>query len=270
MKKVFPLLTLLTFSLIPLANEFWIQPEKFIYKWNETINIRFYTGDDFEEIKKDDGSSRIDALVIYFDDVKDDMSDYITDEKGDSIQLKLLNEGTAQVVYSSKNIKLKMEPAEFNTYQLKRELSEILAYRKRRNELDSSGNFYHQQCAKTIFQVGNRYNNTYKLETSAPLDFIPQQNPYNLNDADSLEVKILFQNEPLANHLIRIKQKLDLKIFQFSLYSDKMGIIKIPVASYGVWMLNATIIEKLPIDNNSVSSETRWQSFTGSLTWGYQ
>ena len=270
MKRIFPLLTLLTYSLIPLANEFWIQPDKFIYKWNETINVRFFRGEKFEEEKSEANSSGNDALEIYFDDVKDNMSDYISDENNDSIQLKLLNEGTAQVVYNSKNIKLKMEPAGFNAFLQKRELSEILAYRKRRNELDSTGHFYHHQCAKTIFQVGNRFNNTYKLETSAPVDFIPQQNPYNLKNADSLEVKIHFQNEPLVNHLISVMQKVNLKTIQSSVYSDKMGIIKIPVARHGVWMLHTTIIEKILVNKNAVSSETRWQRYTGSLTWGYQ
>lgn len=270
MKRIFPLLKLLTFSLIPIANEVWILPEKFIYKWNETINIRFFTGEHFEKEKKEFSSLGIESLQIYFDDVKDDMSFQQNDKNGDSIQMKLLNEGTAQVVFNSRKIKLEMEPDEFNSFLAKQDLSEILSYRKRRNELDSPGNFYYQHCAKTIFQVGNHYNNTYKLRTSLPLDFIPLQNPYNLKNADSLEIKILFQNEPLANHLIKVLQNVNLNTFQSSVYSNNMGITKIPVTRDGVWKLSATLIDKILVDDNSVSSETPWQRYTGSLTWGYQ
>ena len=91
MKRIFPLLTLLTLSLIPLANECWLQPDKFIYKWNETINIRFFTGENFEGKTWTNGSKGDASLSIYFDGVKDDMTDELTDENNDSFQLKLLD-----------------------------------------------------------------------------------------------------------------------------------------------------------------------------------
>src|ERR1041385_5109493 len=126
MKKKIPLLSLLPFSFIVLAHEFWIQPEKFIYKWNEPINIRFFTGVNFEGINWAGDVSDVNTLEVHFGGVSDDLKTLLSDEKGDSLQLKLLDEGTAMVTFNSINSTIEMEPADFNTYLAQEGLMEIL------------------------------------------------------------------------------------------------------------------------------------------------
>lgn len=270
MKKNIPLLIFLFSTFLLPANEFWLQPDKFLYKWNEPINIRFLVGENFEGENWSGDRTQVNKLEIYFDGVKDDLADVLSDEDGDSLQLKLLDEGTAMVIFNSNNSYIELVAADFNAYLLEEGQTDILELRKRNNEMDSTGREFYQRSVKTIFQVGNRYNNTFKQETSLPVDMIPQQNPYSLKDGDSLEVKILFQKEPLTNHFIRLWQKKNIFSAKFSLLTDENGMIKFPVATEGIWMISTVKMERVTNDENAEPSVTRWQSYKGSCTWGYE
>jgi uncharacterized GH25 family protein len=265
MKKILALIFLLIFSVLLFAHEFWLQPDKFIYKWNDPIHIKFLVGENFEGENWKGDRSRINSLYLYFSGVKDDLSDLLRAEEGDSLVLKLLDEGTAMVIFNSNNSYIELDSSTFNAYLLEDGLNEAFQYRLHHYELDSTGREFYQRSAKTIFQVGKKYNNTYKLETVLPLDIIPQQNPYTLKNGDSLELKILFQQEPLNNHFIKIFQRTKNLILATGMISDENGIIKISIKPKGTWMISAVKMIRLEDDEKA-----QWQSYWGSCTWGYE
>ena len=270
MNRIFTLLTLSHFTLIPPSIECWLQPDKFIYKWNEDINIRLFTGENFEGSDSEDGHSGLATLSVYFDGMKDDLPGDYSDENFDSIQLKILDEGTAMVVYNSFDTLSGMESEEFNVRLEKKGLSKVLDYRKQNNEMNSAGYLNHQQSVKTIFQVGKKYNNTFKIETSLPVDFIPQQNPYSLREGDSLEVLVLFQNEPISKQPIRLWHKKEMRTIITELITNEKGLIKFPVTLEGIWMLSTEKSERQIVIEKTGPIINSWQSFTGSCTWGYE
>ena len=269
MKIICSLLTLLFLSLIPFAQDSWLQTDKFIYKWNEPIRIRFLAGENIENGNPKLGG--IKKLEIYFNGVKDNLSAHIPGDATDSIQIKLLDEGTAMFIFHSNNYYRELDSDKFNKYLLNEKQMNALETRKELDETDSAGRELYQQNAKTIIQVGKRYNDAFKQETSLPVDMLLQQNPYSLKDGDSLEVKILFQKEPLTMHLIRIWQKKNNHTVSSTMHTDENGMIKFPVVKEGIWMISTVKMER--ITNNAAIPEpaaTRWQSYRGSLTWGFQ
>lgn len=270
MNRIFTLLPFLHFILIPPSIEFWLQPDKFIYKWNEEINIRFFTGENFESRDRHDGHSSSATLSVYFDGIKDDLLCDFSDDINDSIQLKILDEGTAMVVYNSSDTLSGMEPEEFNVRLEERGLSKVLDYRKQNNEMNKAGYLYHQQSVKTIFQVGKKNNNTFQIETSLPIDFIPLQNPYSLREGDSLEVLVLFQKEPISKQSIRLWHKNEFQTVITELITNDEGIINFPLTREGIWMLSTEKSERQIVMEKTGPIINSWQSFTGSCTWGYE
>jgi uncharacterized GH25 family protein len=264
-KKI--LLTILLFILTSIlsAHEFWLQPDKFIYKRGDEINIRFNVGENFEGENWSGDTSKIQSLNFYYADVKDDLSPAMGTGKGDSVQLSLLDEGTAMVTFNSKNSFIELDAAKFNTYLLEDGLTNAVEYRKKCNETDSSGHEYYQRSVKSILQVGKVYDTVFRQQTGLPLDIIPQANPYSLKNKEEMTVKILFKNEPLKGTLIKIWNRKKNKTTREELRTNKEGEIRFDVETSGEWMVSCVKMEQLKND-----LKAQWQSYWGSCTWGYK
>src|SRR5438876_1031479 len=86
------------------GHEFWLQPDKFIYKRSETTNIKFLVGENFAGENWNGDRDKVNSLALYFDDVMDKkLNDNLGESKGDSLQLAMLDEGTVMVALNTKN-----------------------------------------------------------------------------------------------------------------------------------------------------------------------
>jgi uncharacterized GH25 family protein len=263
MKKILFPFSLLTLFILLTSHEFWLQPNKYIYDRGEEINIRFVVGENFKGENWQGDSSRINELVIYYGGVKDIISPKLFAEKGDSLQLQQYDEGTSMVTYTSNNSFIELDAKDFNAYLEEDGLYDAIAYRKQHNETDSSGYEFYQRSVKTIFQVGNVKDETYKQTTTLPLDITPLSHPYKIPDGDSLTVKIRFKGDPLANTLIKIWNRQGNETLKWSVTSDKNGLAKFPVTTKGEWMMSCVKMIRI------YDPHTNWQSYWGSCTWGY-
>lgn len=264
MKKIIYLITLFAFFTLLTAHEFWLNPDKFIYNRGEKINIRFFAGEKFEGANWVGNNEKIQSLKLYYGGVSDDLSKIISEEKGDSIELTMVDEGTNLVAFNSTNSFIEQEAGKFNEYLKEDGLYDAIEYRKRNNELDSIGREFYQRCAKTLIQVGNLKDKSYSVTTGLPVDIIPLTNPYSLKKEDLLSVKILFRNVPLANALVKIWHRENDKTEKSEIVSNENGEIKFPLTVSGKWMVSIVKMERLEKD-----TKAQWQSYWGSLTWGY-
>lgn len=265
MKKHFLLpAILLTNSVMPV-HEFWLQPDKFIYKRGETINIRLREGKNFEEKNWTDAKDQLNSLYFYFGGVKDkDLLKAFSDKKGDSIQLALLDEGTALISSNFTNTFIEMQADKFNVYLTENGLTEAIEYRKQNNDTNSAGREYFHRSVKTIFQVGTKTDKTYKQKTDLPIDIIPEDHPYNAANDEKFKVKVLFKGEPFANEKVKVSHRLNNMITQIEYTTDEDGDFKFFFTPVGDWMVSTVKIVRLKND-----SKAEWQSYWGSLTWGY-
>ena len=264
MKRTF-LITAILLLVVPLlAHEFWLQPEKFIYKPGENINVRFWVGEDFDGTNWAGNHDKVKSLQLHLDDLTDDIADQVTAEKGDSLQLSILDEGTPMVTFNSANSFIQLDAAKFNAYLEEDGLTGALDYRRQQQEMDSAGTEYYQRSVKTLLQVGARKSNI-SHPTGLPLDIIPLSNPYALKDNDSLAVKILFQQKPLVNQLVNVWQRLNGKTTRTVYHTDTKGRLSFVVFTSGKWMVST--VEMLHLENDPAA---HWQSYWGSCTWGYE
>jgi uncharacterized GH25 family protein len=264
MKKPILILLFFTFLSSLSAHEFWLSPDKFLYKRGEKINIRFQGGENFEGENWRGNKSKIQSLNLYYGGVRDDLSGYFSEEAGDSLEIQQLDEGTNLVAFNSTNSYIGLDAEKFNAYLQEDGLENVIEYRKQNNETDSMGREFYQRCSKTIFQVGMLKDKTFATHTGLPLDIIPQQNPYQLKNADSLKVKILFLKNPLPNTLIKLWHRDQAVTYKKDLRTDENGECSLPVTLTGKWMVSTIRMER--IENNPTA---QWQSYHGSLTWGY-
>lgn len=204
MKKIiYPFTLLILFTLLS-SHEFWLNPEKFIYKRTEKVNIRLLVGEDFEGENWTGNNERIKSLKLYYGGVSDDLSPVVTDASGDSIEYLMIDEGTNLVAFNSNNSFIEQEPSKFEEYLKEDGLTNALEYRKQYNETGCNGRELYQRCAKTILQVGNVKDKTFSIATSLPIDIIPSSNPYQFNNKEKVAAKILYKGSPLINALVKV------------------------------------------------------------------
>ena len=257
------------FILPALAHEFWLEPQQYIFSRTDEINIRFKVGEAFTGENWTGNQEKVKELKLYYADIIDDLSDALSDENGDSLQFSLHEEGTAMVTFNNVNSFIQLEAKEFNTYLFEEGLQHAIDHRKQYHQIDSVGREFYQRSVKTIVQIGSLKTEVYKKQTSLPVDIIPLSHPYKLANGDSLKVKVLFKGEPLVNAKIRVWHKLLTKVKDTSYITNAKGEISFPVKTTGEWMLSCVAIEKVTDEPNSTPLDTGWQSYWGSLTWGY-
>ena len=265
MRKISLIFFLLTFISPLLAHEFWLDPEKFIYKRAEKVNIRFLVGENFEGENWTGNNERIKSLQIYYGGVNDDLSPVVTEATGDSIEYLMIDEGTNLVAFNSNNSFIELEPSKFEEYLKEDGLIEALDYRKKNNETGCNGREFYQRCAKTLVQVGDQKDKTYLFTTDLGIDVIPYTNPYQVSNNELFRAKILYKRSPMRNGLVKVWNRVKNKTVKKELRTDASGDIAFRITTKGKWMISTVKMERLT--DNPVAD---WQSYWGSLTWGYE
>lgn len=271
MKKFSIFIAISIVSLIGLAHEFWLQPNKFFYSIREIAKIRLVVGEDFKGENWTGNHEKIKQLLHYTPTGEIlDVSSGISLNLGDSLLLPLKEEGTHMVVFNSTNSFINLEADKFNNYLIEDGLFEAYSYRKDHNETDRNGKEFYQRSVKTILQVGEKVTDVCKLATNLPLDIIPVENPYLIPILGSSEkplnvkFKIQFNKEPLINALVKIWYHIPGKGLKMdSVRTNKKGFITTE-RHPGPFLVSCVHMER-SLNNN----EADWQSYWASVSFEY-
>lgn len=247
------------------SHEFWIEPDKFFYKRGETINLRFRVGENFDGENWSGNRTKVQKMNFYFGGVKDSCNQNLTEEEGDSLQIMLLDEGTAMITMTTTNSFIELEADKFNDYLREDGLAETLQYRMQHGDSAKAGREYYQRSIKTIIQVGANRDKTYKQITNLPIDIIPDDHPYHVAKDDNFKVRLLFKNTPMAHQNVKVWHRQNNRTTVQLHLTDEKGEFKFFLTPSGKWMITTVKMERLEND-----PKAEWQSYWGSLTFGYE
>ncbi|RYY57197.1 MAG: DUF4198 domain-containing protein [Chitinophagaceae bacterium] len=264
MKKILFLSACTVLTLALAAHEFWLAPGKFIYKKGDVLTLRFEVGEDFTGEGWTGNRDKVVSLLHHAPSGTFSIADKMPAVKGDSMRLTLEEEGTQMISFNSNNSFISLPAKEFEAYLREDQLADALEFRKRNRESDSTGREYYQRSVKTIFQVGGLFTPGICSKTSLPLDLVPLQNPYQLQEDDSLTVRVLFKGEPLKNQYTVVWHRNREIFLKVPYRTNDKGEIRFPVIPRSKWMVSTVKMERL-----EKGGPADWQSYWGSLTWGY-
>lgn len=255
---------LLGLATMLMSHEFWLQPDKFIYKAGDDVNLRLLVGENFEGENWTGNNQSVQSFHLHLHDVTDDLSPQVSEEVGDSLQFSIHEAGTYMITYNSTNKHIELKPDEFLAYLKEDGIQDAIDYRNANNETDSIGRENYQRSVKTLFQVGDLINSIHKKQTNLPVDIIPLSNPYKFKRGDTLTVRILFQKKPLSNSMVKVWHRVNNETEKIELVSNENGEVRFHVKAIGSWMISTVKMIRLPDGNDA-----QWQSYWGSLTFGY-
>jgi uncharacterized GH25 family protein len=261
MKKIVVLLSFLFLTVAVFAHEFWLEPQSFLLSIGEKINFRVFVGENFRGDEVDFAKFEVTKFSHFTSKGEESTKGNLTEQNLNDF-LKFETAGNHLIAFNNSNKHIELAAKEFNQYLKDDGLDNVAAFRKKNKQLNKKGKEEYQRCAKTLLQVGNLHDETYRINTGMKLEIIPEQNPYSSDK--SLTFKVLFDNKPLKNSLVIVWQKGIEKPNKRNFRSNTEGEISFSFEPKGVWMVSTVCM--IP---NSDLKIADWQSYWGSYTFGF-
>jgi uncharacterized GH25 family protein len=185
-------------------------------------------------------------------------------EQGDPI-VEFPQPGTYIIGWESEPIFIQVEPDIFKKYISLEGFPDVAELRKKSNQEDKPGREFYTRYIKTYIQIGSTTTNDYSRPFGYKIEIIPQQNPCASQLNADLDVIVLFDGKPLANHKIMgtydSYSTLPEEYAQVT-RTDQNGIAKFRITHKGHWLIRTT--KMLPLEKNP---EADWQSFWANFTF---
>ncbi|QII44216.1 DUF4198 domain-containing protein [Flagellimonas oceani] len=197
----------------------------------------------------------------------------------------------AGVSTAARNIAL--DAKSFNDYLEHDGVVDMLEWRKANNALDQDAVEKYSKHVKTIFQVGEKLSDDWGTALGYPIEFIPQENPYDIHPGHSIKVQLLYKGEPLANQLVIIGSETsgeDNTIEHshdggephthasdgtadhdhnsgLQLRTDEAGILEFQITNEGVWHMRT--IYMVQSTEEGLTHESNWATLTFAVGSGH-
>ena len=169
--------------------------------------------------------------------------------------------GTYVVGISTKPREIDLKAADFNNYLEHDGLPDILAERKKNNELGKDVRERYSKHVRAIFQVGDRRSDDYKTLLNYSVEIIPQQNPYSLKVADNYRVQCMLEGKPLINQFVIAGWESGAgKVEEFSTRTDATGIASFKLRGTGRWFV--MMIHMQRVNKTDFDYESKWTTLT--------
>jgi Domain of unknown function (DUF4198) len=169
--------------------------------------------------------------------------------------------GTYLVGISTRPREIALKAAEFNSYLEEDGLPDILAARKKNNELGKDARERYSKHVRAVFQVGDKFSEDYKRPLNYPVEIIPQQNPYSLKVGQTLPVLCLMDGNPLVNQLVIAGWETRAgKISSIGKRTDAKGIARFKLSGAGKWFVK--MIHMVPVSEPNLNYESKWATLT--------
>ena len=189
-------------------------------------------------------------------------------DKSNAAHLRLRTEeaGTYLVGVSTAPSIVTMPAADFAAYLKRDGMPDALAAFER----DSRGapvRERYSKHARALIQAGDTRTNEYSRPLGYALEFITDQNPYDLRFGKELGFRLLFRGKPLANQLVKASyggfhghDAAGNHVSSYQLRTDAQGHAPLLLSNKGHWYLSAIHMQKAA--DGKADYESNWATLT--------
>jgi len=248
------------------AHDLFLRPDSFFVAPDATISVRVLNGT-FSKSENAVARERLrDISVVTPDGVNhpdtsewDDRSDTTTSR----LSVRVGPSGTYVIGASVRPRELTLAAKDFNAYLASDGVPDVLAARRKNNELQMPARERYSKHVKAIVQVGDRRTDTYTIALGYPAELIPLDNPYALRRGGTLRVRALVEGQPVANQFVVAggRTPSGARIAQRSVRTDSAGVARVRISSRGAWYVKFIHMERSAADT-TIDYESKWATLT--------
>nr|WKN40281.1 DUF4198 domain-containing protein [Tunicatimonas sp. TK19036] len=268
--KRLPLLFILFIALS--AHDLFIKLDTYFLKPNQKAQLYLFNGT-FETTENEISRDRMQHVQLVGPAGKQvpEEAQWTDRNKATYLSFKTGVAGTYVAGVSVKPGTIALSADEFNEYLKHDGVLDVLASREKQKQLTQPSRELYAKHVKAIFQVGDELSEHYKDVLGYPVEFVPQQNPYALHEGDELEVQLLENGKPLANHYVyagfseaakhsHAHQEAEHHHDEVQQKTDKKGMVSIKLEHEGQWYLRC--IRMVESKSDTLDYESNWATLT--------
>ena len=260
MKRAFILIGIfLLFS----SHELFLKTDSYFLGEGEAVDLYLFNGT-FDKSENVITSDRIvNAKIIGPDfefNPKD--SDYYEEEKVTHLKFTTGNAGSYVAGISTVGRNIELTASEFKEYLEHEGLDRVVKEREGKGISGKAVVEKYSKHVKALLQVSNETSDEYMSELGYPIEFIPLQNPYELDSGDNIEFQLIYKGEPLANTVVHFGYKSDsekeTKIN--ASITDENGEFSFELQQPGQWFVATIHMEEST--EEGLDYESNWATLT--------
>lgn len=200
-KPVLILIALVVFS----SHDMYLKLDTYFLQPNASAAIRLFNGtfDKSDNVIARDRMIDV-SLVGNGSRTRVDTAQWIEKDSMTILSFTTGEAGTWVAGVSTRPRNIEMTAEDFNGYLEHDGVLDMLEWRKENDALNQDAVEKYSKHVKTIFQVGDKKTEDWRSPLGYPIEFIPQENPYDMHPGHALRIQLLWQGQPLANQLVYV------------------------------------------------------------------
>ena len=262
-KIILSLVLGLALMLPVFAHDLFLKLDSFFVGLNQKVSVKVLNGSFMDSEGAVTFQRLKDLSVISPANVRTNPteSDFTKDDKTALLNLQPTEAGNYVVGLATMRRDIGLKAKDFNEYLAEDGIPDILSERKRKKMLEKDVKELYSKYVKTIFQVGDKQTDSFKIAFGYAVELVPQQNPYSLKSGETIEVLCLKDGKPLTNQFVMSGYEKDGKaVAAKNVRSNKKGIAKIKLSEKGKWFIKFIQMQKST--EKGFDYESKWTTLT--------
>lgn len=247
-----------------IAHEYVFLAAKYQLKKGDILELRLFVADGFNiEMERSLQKNMTGRFELLKRNGKEDLLSASADNSLPILNKKVDFEGAALVHMERNYAKITLANDKFSAYLKEDNIENIQINRAKPEQRERYSRYI--KCLITSENI-NIADTIHRARVGHRFEFIFLENPYLLKVGDKFRVQVLFEGKPLANKVIKARNRIGNKpATQQTARTDGNGICRFSLNRKGEWFVHATHMIPCP-----EPTEADWESFWASYSFGLE
>ncbi len=247
------------------AHDMFAKPDKFFVGASEEVLVRVLNG---TFIKSENSIARprvSDVSVVGPTGSRFRVDTSAWDVAGDTSKFRVRTngEGTYVLGAATRPNMIALAAKDFNLYLKDDGIPDVLAARRRDNEMERPARERYSKYIKAMIQAGSARTSNFATPLGYAAEIVPLENPYSLSRGGTLRARMLVDGKPVRNQHVLYGGTTPngSGIAMRSTRSDSGGVVSVRLSSAGTWYIKFINMTRLTGDKDA-DYESKWATLT--------
>jgi len=249
------------------AHDFFFRADSFLVAPNSIVRLRALNGT-FSQSENSVTRDRLRDLSVVSKAGRAHPDTMQWSATGDTSVLSVRVEGAGTYVIGASLLprQITLRAAEFNAYLADDGIPDVLAARKKKNELAKDATERYSKHIKALIQVGSSRTGDFSAVLDYPAELVPLDNPYSLSRGASLRVRALVDGKAVANQMVVAggRTRSGDRFREQKVRTNSAGVARVQLTGRGQWYVK--FIHMVPFaGTEKIDYESKWATLTFEL-----